>query len=488
MEWSSRTTTFSATDRENFGFHKDHKSFEVLTINISKPQDGDLKFEPPKTLRSENEYRDWIESCRPSSETQPPTLILAMHRRLEGNGMGPTDLPYGKAMFKNVCQGLFQHRSVNHALPRKSTAIIDSRPVDWGPGSPRQSIVFNCISDTESGLHGNGDIILSTTCFTAIPLTYGVFYGCNEATLKRITTWLRQRVESCFHPMMLPMVFVELERKRLLDAAADQGTSLRQSVLEMENRSRNQDEKNAERAKSNSAGSAGDSEIIKMLLSMNALKNGLAGFLTQLSSMRDHLGKPSEITLAQASAGESLSDADGVNIDSRLKEVMAEFESKLRIYQGLLETITLATQMEATDFTRTDSWVNFTIARSSKRDSTHMKFISLMGMLFLPGTFLATLFSTDFFNWMPSTNSQVVSPWVALYFGLAAIATGFTLLYWHRRITHEEPEFKQNFFDDLESARQLMDEASRKRPNSMLGEDSQKPSNSFEVELIERGG
>lgn len=38
------------------------------------------------------------------------------------------------------------------------------------------------------------------------------------------------------------------------------------------------------------------------------------------------------------------------------------------------------------------------IAHASKRDGTAMKTISLMGTLFLPGTYLASVFSMTFFN------------------------------------------------------------------------------------------
>lgn len=42
------------------------------------------------------------------------------------------------------------------------------------------------------------------------------------------------------------------------------------------------------------------------------------------------------------------------------------------------------------------------IAHASKRDSTAMKTISLMGALFLPGTYLASVFSMTFFNFQSS--------------------------------------------------------------------------------------
>lgn len=143
------------------------------------------------------------------------------------------------------------------------------------------------------------------------------------------------------------MVFVELERKRLLDAGEDRGTNLRQRVLDMEIKSNMQgkEPQSIERGRVRPSVSTGDSETIKMLLSMNELKNGLEGFLTQLSSMREHLGKPSDTTLANAFDKVNMAEMHGVNIDLRLREMMIELQSKLRTYQGLLETITLATQM-----------------------------------------------------------------------------------------------------------------------------------------------
>lgn len=44
------------------------------------------------------------------------------------------------------------------------------------------------------------------------------------------------------------------------------------------------------------------------------------------------------------------------------------------------------------------------IAHASKRDSTAMKSISLMGALFLPGTYLASVFSMTFFNFQGKGN------------------------------------------------------------------------------------
>jgi hypothetical protein len=40
-------------------------------------------------------------------------------------------------------------------------------------------------------------------------------------------------------------------------------------------------------------------------------------------------------------------------------------------------------------YTRRDAKANIIIANASKKDSTQMRLISFVGMIFLPGTFLA---------------------------------------------------------------------------------------------------
>lgn len=46
------------------------------------------------------------------------------------------------------------------------------------------------------------------------------------------------------------------------------------------------------------------------------------------------------------------------------------------------------------------------LAHASKRDSTAMKTLSLLGALFLPGTFLASVFSMTFFDFNVSGNGN----------------------------------------------------------------------------------
>ncbi|OAA34448.1 Mg2+ transporter protein, CorA-like/Zinc transport protein ZntB [Metarhizium rileyi] len=68
------------------------------------------------------------------------------------------------------------------------------------------------------------------------------------------------------------------------------------------------------------------------------------------------------------------------------------------------------------------------IAHASKRDSTAMKTISLMGTLFLPGTYLASVFSMTFFNFQETAHPVSVDLWI--YFAVTIPITAAIVAIW----------------------------------------------------------
>lgn len=50
------------------------------------------------------------------------------------------------------------------------------------------------------------------------------------------------------------------------------------------------------------------------------------------------------------------------------------------------------------------------LAHAAKRDSTSMKILSLLGAIFLPATYLASIFSMSFFDFIPDGNDSSASP------------------------------------------------------------------------------
>jgi hypothetical protein len=68
------------------------------------------------------------------------------------------------------------------------------------------------------------------------------------------------------------------------------------------------------------------------------------------------------------------------------------------------------------------------IAHASKRDSTAMKTLSVLGAVFLPGSFLASVFGMSFFNF--EDKGQPVSTQLWIYFAVTVPITAIIVAAW----------------------------------------------------------
>ncbi|KAF2471170.1 uncharacterized protein BDR25DRAFT_285625 [Lindgomyces ingoldianus] len=77
-----------------------------------------------------------------------------------------------------------------------------------------------------------------------------------------------------------------------------------------------------------------------------------------------------------------------------------------------------------------ESHMNTIIAKSSVEYSSDMQLISVVTLLFLPGTFMATLFSASFWNFQPGHQGPVVSRWGWVYFVITITLTLTVFAVW----------------------------------------------------------
>ncbi|GAB7366326.1 hypothetical protein MBLNU230_g8126t1 [Neophaeotheca triangularis] len=82
-----------------------------------------------------------------------------------------------------------------------------------------------------------------------------------------------------------------------------------------------------------------------------------------------------------------------------------------------------------------DSLVSSSIAEASKRDSNATKAISILGMVFLPGTFVSAIFSMSFFHHAPSSDGGSeewrLSSEFWMYWAVAIPLTVATIVVWY---------------------------------------------------------
>ncbi|OQE15946.1 hypothetical protein PENSTE_c026G07515 [Penicillium steckii] len=84
--------------------------------------------------------------------------------------------------------------------------------------------------------------------------------------------------------------------------------------------------------------------------------------------------------------------------------------------------------------TQSDAEYTAAIAVDGKRDSIAMRTISILGIVYLPATFVATFFSIDMFNWGGTSGDEATSlsasPSIWIYWAVAVPLTVITILIW----------------------------------------------------------
>jgi Mg2+ and Co2+ transporter CorA len=100
-------------------------------------------------------------------------------------------------------------------------------------------------------------------------------------------------------------------------------------------------------------------------------------------------------------------------------------------HQGvLLERTKAQVQTVYSMIGQRDNKLNIETAIAARRDSNAMRIIAAVTLVFLPGTFTATLFSTTFFNFQYQS-SRIVSSWLWLYFVVTVFLTLAVVAGWY---------------------------------------------------------
>lgn len=75
-----------------------------------------------------------------------------------------------------------------------------------------------------------------------------------------------------------------------------------------------------------------------------------------------------------------------------------------------------------------------------------------------------------FFNWIPPQDTEMISPWLGLYFGLAAMLTGLTYLWWKRWTGLQGEAIKDELRRELTETDSMIWEFIRPANNQIQGE------------------
>ncbi|KAG4261813.1 hypothetical protein FPRO04_09785 [Fusarium proliferatum] len=129
-------------------------------------------------------------------------------------------------------------------------------------------------------------------------------------------------------------------------------------------------------------------------------------------------------------------------MQARLREVIKDYNEKIRECTAGFEGMAMTTQWVSDTFVffvsseplansfEAQGETNVEIALATSQDSRHMRSIALLTMIFLPGTFFASIFSMGFFEWKSDDGAISVSQSFWIYVVLATGFTAFTVGVW----------------------------------------------------------
>ncbi|KAI1136863.1 hypothetical protein F5Y05DRAFT_405000 [Hypoxylon sp. FL0543] len=243
-------------------------------------------------------------------------------------------------------------------------------------------------------------------------------YGCSNSVAAMVTSRLSKCKLSNYHPLTLPM---------------NMGISTHTSMSTQSVSS------GSEKLETSGLRPMEDRDTVLDWLELNHIRGGLRTWQTQLKSLVQHLPKLERIRYGPA--GENGHDEiseimknQGVRIKERLAQIINKYDEKVRDCSTVIDGMTFATQMIARAHTRTNLSISkstMQISKATQRDGSQMRSIALLTMIFLSGTFVATLFSISFFNWKLE-EEDIMSPYIWIYAVITLILTILTIGVWHR--------------------------------------------------------
>ncbi|KAI0892488.1 hypothetical protein F4806DRAFT_231998 [Annulohypoxylon nitens] len=273
-------------------------------------------------------------------------------------------------------------------------------------------------------------------------------YGCQNDLMDTVRSRLLNCRLNTFHPLTLPVLFADIERNRHVGMVERYVSKLLERVLNMGILTqRSTPEARSECSEFGSIINGSSSPIYDRMcvldwLEISHIRDGLQNWQTQLGTLVQHFDELENILYKSEteSSTENISHgmkSQGARIQDRLTQIINEYDEKIRSCSTVIDGMTFATQTEWNHIARTDTQTTLRlsslateISKATQRDGSQMRTIALMTMVFLPGTFVATLFSMTFFDWKLK-DEEMISSYIWIYVVSTVILTVATIGTWY---------------------------------------------------------
>ncbi|EFQ25682.1 uncharacterized protein GLRG_00826 [Colletotrichum graminicola M1.001] len=117
-------------------------------------------------------------------------------------------------------------------------------------------------------------------------------------------------------------------------------------------------------------------------------------------------------------------------LQHRIDQITDEFDLKLEGCKSSMEDMMATTQVVISRIARHDTKTNTAISKATREDSSQMRSIAFVTMIFLPVTSIATIFSMNVFDWQAKDGEHLITVHFWLYLAVAGASTALTVGLW----------------------------------------------------------
>ncbi|KAK3387898.1 hypothetical protein B0H63DRAFT_559337 [Podospora didyma] len=412
-----------------------------------------------QTLSTKEEWKAWFKNASfLNPREQTPGLCIVLCNRAEPVFDGVQSpvryLPFEQQVLFQLVRKFHIHPRITRTIGREICYFsaqhhLSDDVQEYGDDEEdqRPGPLITYTARTSSQLPD--DLALSSTFILESGLSLAVIFGCNEKQKKSIVSRMERCDLAYNHPMLLPGLFLELERTRLGDAVevlldnfALRGNSDRELDLDMDK----------ERM----------TAFLKSSYASRDLANQIQAVKRQLGKMMMAMsgGVVDEDPFSNTKSSEyGLSSRAGRQIRVRMEDIAYELDDRINDCHLMMNNMSLTMQTVWNHFARQDNLMNLNLSKVNthlartntglsqdmKRDSSQMRSIALLTMVFLPLSTVASIFSTTFFNWSPSEGESFVSSYFWVFAVVALALTGIVVGVWYLATrAHHRKEINNN--------------------------------------------
>ena len=191
--------------------------------------------------------------------------------------------------------------------------------------------MYNC----RSANTWRNDVALTVTYLPQRNLTFAILFGCNASIEKEVLNRLASAKERGFHPLLLPGIFVELERDRMAEVVEVNINKIEETIYELDTGDTHYE--------STETGHPAGPRYMRRTVWLNVtfLRNRLRILKTQFLKLIEHA---EELLVTSTADHELLMDHTGRLIRDRLRIIVEDLDDMIDDCSMRVDGMTIATQ------------------------------------------------------------------------------------------------------------------------------------------------